>query len=508
MLDKVVLIRPENVYHYNNYPALNLISLGSKLKTAGYDVKIINCALEKNPFEAVDRELSGALFIGISLLTSEVPGAYRMVKYVKEHSGIPVVIGGPHCTLFPEQMAKCGYIDYVVVGEGEEHIEHIAKMIKWGERRYNKVFYRQAADIECLPLPDYALDERIEQFITSYLTDKLSQYVARPMRWLPYESSRGCPSQCSFCINTVIDNNTYRKKSAAKVLNEIEYIVRKYAISHLKIIDDNFFVDIDRARTICEGIMRMKLPITWDGECRCDYFNEHMLNDKTLKLLKRAGLIQLTLGIESGSRHSLKLMKKGITPEQSEYAVRKCDQHGIIARSSFILEVPGETLDDIKQTIRFVNKLRKYSFFTCGVGTFRPYPRCDLTRGLIEQKYLTEPIDFDGWTDRDIVDMYTSTEYIRPWQVNGEYSESAAYYLNIESVVRLGNYQIDNEVDRWKNTLFMLIAKLRNRFLFYGFPIDKELYKRFLKRFYKRRQSLEKANIYPVIKLDKATVSL
>ena len=89
-----------------------------------------------------------------------------------------------------------------------------------------------------------------------------------------------------------------------------------------------------------------------------------MLNDETLKLCKDSGLVQLTLGIESGSPHTLKLMKKGITPDQAEFAVKKCDEYEIIARSSFIIEIPGEAMSDIKQTINFVNRLRRYPYFT------------------------------------------------------------------------------------------------------------------------------------------------
>ena len=78
------------------------------------------------------------------------------------------------------------------------------------------------------------------------------------------------------------------------------------------------------------------------------------MNNETLALAKKSGLIQLTLGIESGSPHTLKLMKKGITPEQAEYAVKKCNEYGIIARSSFMLEIPGDIIDDIKMTIAFI----------------------------------------------------------------------------------------------------------------------------------------------------------
>ncbi len=500
MKNKILLVRPQNVYNYNNYPPLSLISVGSRLKAAGYDVKIINCAFEKDPLGAISQELQGALFVGITLLTSEAPDAYLIMKHIKETSAVPVVVGGWHCTLFPEQMAQCEYVDYVVAGEGEEHIAEIAALIQNKQPRESRIFHRAILDLEALPLPDYDIDENKERFISGYLTDKLSEYVKQPMRWLPYESSRGCPSHCTFCINVVTNNTRYRKKSAAKTLVEIEQIVRKYNLSHLKIIDDNFFVDSKRVRDICEGIIARGLDITWDGECRCDYFNDHMLNDETLSLCRRSGLVQLTLGIESGSPHTLKLMKKGITPEHAAFAVKKCNEHGIIARSSFILEIPGETLEDIKQTIGLINNLRKYPLFTCGVGTFRPYPKCELTEKLLTDGYLTEPSNFQEWTNRDIVNMYTSAEYIRPWQANGKYAESAAYYLNIESAVRLGNYQIDRKIDRMKNNIFIFLAKLRNKFMFYGLPLDKILYKKFLTGFYRRRQHLEKSGSYPLAK--------
>ena len=122
----------------------------------------------------------------------------------------------------------------------------------------------------------------------------------------------------------------------------------------------------------------------------------------------------------------------------------------------------------------------KYPYFTCGVGTFRPYPRCELTENLVKDGYLNEPASFKGWTDRKVIDMYTSAEYIRPWQVNGRYSERAAYYLNMESAVRLGNYQLEDTSDRLKNNVFMSLAKARNRLLFYRFDLDKVMYKKFL----------------------------
>jgi len=492
MTDRILLIRPENIYNYNNYPALGLISIASKLKSSGYDIKIINCALEKDPLTTISKELEGSLFVGITLLTSEIPDAYRIMKFVKENSSVPVVIGGWHCTLFPEQMADCEYVDYVVAGEGEEHIVEIADMIKNNVAVSNKIFPKTILDLENLLLPDYSMDGKIEKFINNFLTDKLSDYVTQPMRWLPYESSRGCPSLCTFCINVVTGNTRYRKKSAEKVISEIEHIVKRYKLTHLKIIDDNFFVDIKRVREICEGIIKRGLNITWDGECRCDYFNDNMLNDETLALAKRAGLVEFTLGIESGSLHTLQLMKKGITPEQAEFAVKKCNEYGIIARSSFIIETPGETMEDIKKTIAFVNHLREYPYFTCAVQTFRPYPKCELTEKLVKEGHFNEPKRFIEWTDREIINTYVAAQYIRPWQVDGKYSDTVAYYITIESGISLGKHQIDRRIDRIIYRFFVSLAKIRNKFGFYRFPVDKKMYKKFFADFYKRRQESER----------------
>ena len=486
MTDKIVLIKPANIYNYNNYPPLNLISLGSVLQREGFDVQIINCALEIEPFSLIDKALKDARFVGISMLTSEVADAYKILKHIRGNFDIPIVVGGPHCTLFPEQTAQSQYVDYVVAGEGEEHILQIANQIIGGRPPATKIFPKQILDLENLPIPNYEIDNNIERFITGYLTDKLSEKVKGPMRWLPYESSRGCPSKCTFCINVVTENNRYRKKSAQKVISEIKHIVQKYNISHLKIVDDNFFVDIKRVREIAEGMIKEGIEVTWDAECRCDYFNSNMINDDTLKLFKKAGLVQMTLGIESGSENTLSLMKKEITTQEAEYAVKMCNKYEIFARSSFIIEIPGESKSDIKQTIRFVNNLRKYKFFTGGVKPFRPYPRCELTTKLLDQGLLKEPKSLEEWTNPEVIKLYTAAEYKRPWHVDAEYSDRASFYLNMQSMIHLGNYQIDNRIDRLKNSIFKNISTIRNRLLFYNFPIDKILYQRFYDNFYRK----------------------
>jgi hypothetical protein len=96
--------------------------------------------------------------------------------------------------------------------------------------------------------------------------------------------------------------------------------------------------------------------------------------------------------------------------------------------------------------------------------------------------------------------MYTAAEYIRPWQVNGPYSVAAAYYLNMESSTRLGSHQLSRLSDRVKNSLFITLAAIRNRLMFYRFPVDMELYKRFLADFYRDKGSSDRQGCYPLSK--------
>jgi magnesium-protoporphyrin IX monomethyl ester (oxidative) cyclase len=467
------------VYNYNNYPPLGLISLASTLDAEGHHTRIINCALESDPERQVQAGVRDADVVGMTFTTAEVPDAYRLLTLIRSLPARPVVVGGIHPTLFPKQVWNSGLVDHVVIGEGERPLAQIA-----GTGSLPDISSNRQPDLERLPLPYYGIDARIESFIRSPLTDPLSVVVGKPMRWLPYESSRGCPHRCAFCINTVTGNTRYRAKSAEKVIHEIEKITGIYQLTHLKFIDDDFFVNIDRARRICAGLIR--LGITWDAECRCDYFDGHRIDDRMLLLAKRSGLVQLTLGLESGSSHTLELLNKGFGPDQGEYAIRKCDEFNIIARSSFIIEVPGETLRDIQQTISFANRLRRYSSFVCGVTTFRPYPACALTEELLRSGQLTEPQSFKEWTDPGVISLYTAAEFARPWQISPQYSERAAHFLTLESATRLGDHQL-SKTGQGLNKFFRALAKWRNRVGCYRWPVDKMLYEKFLAGAYRRK---------------------
>jgi radical SAM superfamily enzyme YgiQ (UPF0313 family) len=343
--------------------------------------------------------------------------------------------------------------------------------------------------IEELPLPNYSLVKDIEGFIARPLGDKFQEIMDKTIRWIPYQSSRGCPSLCTFCINVVTDNRKYRFKSARKVVEELEVLINKYNISHFKILDDNFFVSKKRVKEFCKLVIERRLGFTWDGECRVNYLHDGYLNDDFLQILKKTGLVQLVIGAESGSEKTLNYLCKQIVPEETERAVDYLDRNGIIPDCSFIVGLPGETREDILKTSNLINRLRKHKLFLCGVHTYRPYPRSKIARQLISEGKLEEPRTLEEWADEKTVGLYTYVDVYRPWIQNYKLAMNISYYQSLASGVWLLQHQIDGKLNRLINLFFRKIGEFRSKHFFFYFPIDKKVYSYFKLRMYNRAET-------------------
>lgn len=473
--NKAILIRPRNIYGIRNYPSLGLLSVATALKNAGFQPLILDDNFNEVR-STIQHHWKDTLLIGITALTSEVPGAYSLLQFIEGQSHIPIVIGGWHATLFAEQMEKSTLVDYVIKGEGEEDIIWLARQIQKGKTTPKRIPHKP---INNWPKINYNLYPHLNEYITLPLTDIGVRYLGQSLRWLPYESSRGCPSRCRFCANVVAKRRRWKCKDSTIVANEIEDIVHRYHLNHIKFVDDNFFVNIPRVLDIAHIFQRY--IFSWDAECRADTLSKSLLDDNALAFLRTSGLTQLTIGIESGSQKTLDLMHKDITLEQAEYAVAQCNKHGIYARCSFIVEVPGETQKDIEKTSRFINKLRKYKYFTCGVQTFRPYPRCDLTQELIQKDVWKEPDSFTRWTDPHNVEVFTKAQMQLPWQVQPERSERMAAYQSMESAVEIGLHKVSGWTRR-KIRILQWLAHWRNRLGFYRWSVDLKWYRKIIAR--------------------------
>lgn len=485
---KIVLIRPKNIIDesYKEYFPLGLLHLGTLLEEKGYLVRIIDAAMDGFGDEKL-RECKDALLVGISVLTPEVKGGLEISKQIKDACDTPIVWGGWHPTLFPKQTCEEGLVDYVIYGEGEETLLKLIKALgKKGSvekinglvyKKNEKVYVNPKADfvnLDKLPVVNYNLVD-VEKYIWKILLDK-------KMRVLQYQSSRGCPYRCTFCINAVTGNQFYRKKSAGKVLDELEILIKKHKIDFVSFIDDNFFVDIGRARKICEGILARKFNIKWFAECRANYFKKEMVDEKFLKLAKKSGLIMLTIGAESGSEKSLKIMKKDITVKEIITSAEMMNKYGIVPIFSFIVGIPNEKKEDMFKTVKLIIKLRKICpEMVGGIGTFRPYPDCELSRELVAKGELEEPKTLRGWCDKKNIAIYSESINKQKWQKYSGLANKIAYYGRF--LLSMSESQIQNKIKKGNLKyllvlLFMKITKARMKYLFFDFMVDKYLYEK------------------------------
>lgn len=487
MKDKILLIKPRNTISGDfRFPPLGLISMASSLEKKGGIVRVIDANIEEDYIEKIKTEIKDSLIVGITILTAEIKNAIEICRVIKSEKKIPIVIGGWHATLFPKQTCEDELVDFVVMGEGEETMAELVKEIKKKKPAFNRIkglVYKKDKKVVINPLREKINLEKLPE--SRYDFVNIEKYIEQPLlyknrRVLPYESSRGCPYHCAFCINAVANNSLYRKKSAGKVLDEIEGLIKKYNLNFITFIDDNFFVDTSRVREICRGMIKRKLKINWFAECRADYIKEGRVDKEILILAKKAGLSFLTIGIESGDERILKRIKKDITVEDAKRSAEILNEVGITPQYSFIVGFPGESKEQIYKTIKLTQTLRKICpSMIGGIGTFRPYPKCELCEELVKRGKFKEPEKFREWAEDRIIKIYTDINYPEEWQTDQKYIRDATFFVKL--TLLLGQDEIKRKIKQGNikyifYSLFRKMADARIKSNFFSFPIDRKIY--------------------------------
>lgn len=340
------------------FPLLSFISLGTTLKQGGFNPVVLDLGIEDRPYDLLAKTLKELRprFAGI---TSTTPLFFEVVeigRIARQALGrdIKIIYGGPHATALPEESLNNSEVDIVVVGEGEQTLLEILQGKNLAD--INGIFYKNGGkissipprefidDLDSLPFPDISLYD-----VKRYHCAKL---VSRGTPVLHMETSRGCPNNCSFC-NKSIFRRRFRTKSPKRVVDEMKYFIKEGA-GELRIIDDQFATDINRAKEICRLILKENIKIPWNlaNGVRVDRVDEEFLD-----LAKRAGCYQIGIGFESGDQDSLNSIDKGINLEQSARCMEMVRKSGLESVGFFMLGLPVDTEERLKRTIDFAIKM-------------------------------------------------------------------------------------------------------------------------------------------------------
>lgn len=356
---------------------VNAPSFGSHLRSAplGLLYMISNCRGEGRTFELVD----GALFssrsaleseilgrdfdlVGISAMTHNFPEAVRIARLVGTHRpDAHVVFGGAHASTVPDTISRECPESLVMAGEGERGLTALLDALE-GKGCMDDVpgLYRQGAaggqgnavklvdDLDSLEMPAWELVN-----LSDYTLGAHGLYFRRKP-FAPLVTSRGCPFHCSFCAKSLLTGDTWRARSPESVLDEIEFLTRRYGVREIHFEDDNIALDEKRFVEICGGLIDRGIDITW--KCPHGIYASH-LDESTFELMARAGCYSLSFGIESGDADILAKAGKAGTPEGLRRAVRAAHAAGIQCIGFFIFGLEGETPQTIRKTIDFAKSL-------------------------------------------------------------------------------------------------------------------------------------------------------
>jgi len=478
---------------------MSVLSIAAPLVGKGYDIKIIDQRVEKKWENIILEEIKkNPLVFGVSALTGkQILNGLQVSKLVKENSNIPVVWGGVHASLLPKQTLENKYVDFVIVGEGEESLLQLINSLKDKKPLENikGLGYKKNGEIFINPPRDFIDLNKIEKIpyklidIENYISQK-SFATGKPARNIAFYTSRGCPHRCGFCYNQEFNKRCWRGKSAERVFSEIKELIEKYRVNAFEIEDDEFFVDTERARKICELIIKENLNIEIFSSCRVNYIVNNM-SDDYLDLIYRAGFRTLSFGVESGSERILDLIHKDITVDQVFETIKRLKRAGINSKYYFMAGFPSETIEDLYKTTDLIREMKKLDpqIRIPAWRVFTPYPGTDLYDLAIKEGWQP-PKTLEEWANYDFNTVRM------PW-VTGKKKkiiENVAfliYYLEMSTTAGQGIFFklakiFGRIVDwRWKNHFFISVLE-----------------RYFVNMFLELKKLISKINLYDKINLE------
>ena len=452
---------------------LGLLAVSTPLLRAGYQIRLIDSTITPNFKARVVEEMSDALCLGISLVTG--PMIRETVEIAREVKRLypdkPVILGGWHPSLLPDQTLAAEFIDMIVIGQGEEALLEIVQHIEAGElpkgvrgagyKENGRIVFnprRELRPIREMPPKAY----QIADF------DGYERVCGR--RWAMYTSSLACPYNCGYCTNEGVYGRKWNALDAAQASEEMCDLASRYRLQLLWVVDDNFLVDRERALGIAEGICSRGVRFEWSIQASTNLVTRLSVDE--LKLLRRAGLTQVAQGADSGSPKVLHLMNKDFQKLDTIYeAADRLSRAGIRPSFNIIFGYPGEGRKERRESIRMIMKVcRENEGAEFWTNIFTPYPGSPVMNRAFELG-IDVPKRLEDWAD--FFPKYT----VLPWLNGPEHRRVQLMrdYIRVAfrrmTIGRFDKPELAQRIYRWISGP----ARWRLDHDFYAFPFEVSL---------------------------------
>jgi len=474
---EVLLVFPGKHNAPNAQVPLSLIHIASPLLKEGFKVRILDMRVDD--FRTF--KIGNPLFVGISTIhDSQIRYGIEFAKKTREDSpDCPIVWGGVHPSLLPEQTLASQYVDIVVRGEGESIISELAHRLKTGEPldEVAGLTYKSEGKIKSTPDAPLINMDSIPIDLPYELVE-LGKYPPFKAGRFHILTSRGCPHGCSYCYNSVFNRRRWRAKSARRVLEEIEHILNRFPnVKVIDPVDDNFFVDKKRVEDICVGMLERGIKVKWRADCRFDYLSAY--DKKFVQLLQQAGCVELDFGGESGSERLQFLVGKDVTPNQMIKSVANMREWApsIEPYVSWMSGFPTETEEDLKKTFDLMDEMNKMNPKTqhFGIFTYTPLTPNPLTDLLGPD--FKPPQSLEEWGNIDVF------HFSPPWHTK-------KYVEKLHAVAAVTKYAFYPKirVDEWSlgyrlsYGILNRLAKFRWKHRFFRYPLELKIVDAFTKK--------------------------
>jgi radical SAM superfamily enzyme YgiQ (UPF0313 family) len=443
----------------------SLLSLAAVLRKAGYSVSILDLNIY-HPWEIPADQRSGYLktlleeeiskhdpsLAGIGCLFSgQFDSVMALAAQIKELSpGVPVVIGGMHPTIYPQEiLANCPEIDYVVIGEGERQLVALAGQIINGApfpeeldgiawREKGSVMHRPKKsfieNLDELPMPAYDLLDlpRYDHDTSKWHNPKRLPFN----RTVPIISSRSCPCKCSFCSMLLVMGPKIRFHSPIRIADELDLLYREYGQTHFSFMDDNINLNRNHILAICNEIRRRKLEIQFETP---NGLSVAPLDREVMDSMVAAGWVRGAIAIESGSDYIRnEVMGKRLAREKIHEVARLARSYKqLYLKAYFIIGMPEETRETIQETYDMVEELGLAETY---VTNLLPFPGTRVFAQAMQDKLLVDDIN--------IQDLWRTTGF--------HYTDNKRFYLK--------PYKMDlDELAHWRDKFDSLLFDMKER---------------------------------------------